>query len=338
MLVLSLFACTAEDLAALDLPAQGIADLEEFHTALVLEPSAVWLTDEEVEGVLPSTGQFSWAKQLEVTDWSGDRVQVVAVDDEHLTLRLWLDREDLVTRTYAETVGWSGQGEVELPAGWPVEPLWEEDGLTRVAVTSGDLSVEAFIESIDMDQVSLWPEPFAWDKEPHGERVYVLDGAALLEEPGGEAFAWFTDQFGGSDSFVDRDAIYPNRAELLDLQGDYALVRVVDSPLVVVGWTAAWSYSGIHVLSCNGMGLGWGLTRYGCSGRGWNLSDEPEVPSPTDRSLVPADTLLLAGDGTPVGKTKIDQSATLGPPNAWGLRSMDVCTSWGPIEVWVDVE
>lgn len=318
MLVLALFACTAEDLSALNLPVEDLSDEGAVHTARVLDAGAVWLTDDEVRPVLPQTNRFFWVRNAEVTDWSEDRIQVVAVDDDYLTLRVWLDREDLQTRTYTETLGWSGQGEVDLPAGWPVEPLWEEEGLTRVAVQSHQLDIEVFLESADLDQMWLPKFPRAWALDETGEEVYALEGSALLEEPGGEAFAWFGPSFYG-------EGVYSHPAELLDIQDGHALVRVVDPPVVVVGWIADWSdyrngFSGSS--ACGGMLLGRG-------------DGGPAVVAQPD---VPADTALLAADGTLIGRTKVGLTVDLGSQNARGLRSMDVDTSWGTVEVWVEVD
>jgi hypothetical protein len=311
-----LLACTQADFETLALTAReplGDSLVEETE---VLTMGQAWLTDDEIQGVWAEDALW-FNGDYPVVDWSEDRVQVVAVENSRYRVMLWLDRNDLGTRTYDTTLGFSGEGEVELPSARAVDVLYEEDGATRIALTTRDLEIEAWVESDDLDQVwipgQVWEEP---DEDYALEQVFLPDAAVLLEEPHGDAFAWYR-------SIFDDDTVYAHAADAVDFQDGHALVRVTQGDVAVTGWVEDWdedANGGFGGGCCCG-----GLSTHGYGSMGWSHTN------------VPADTPLQAWDGTVVGVTLMSQNMLLGERDMWGRTPAEVSTPWGPFEIWMDL-
>lgn len=313
-----LFACSQAQLDGLDFDA-ALLDREPLggpegglvEETEVVHFGAAYLTDATLQATW-AEDSLHWDTEFPVADWSEDRVRIVAREDNRLRLLLWLEREDLATRTYDLTTAFAGEGTLELPSARAVEVLYPEDDLTRIRVETTWLSAEVWVESTDLDQ--LWVPDQRWeDEEEIGEIVYLPDAAELLEEPDGDAFAWY-------DVIFDDPEVYAHRAEVLDYAGDHALVRLAEGDLRLTGWVDQWSdyaNGGFGGCCCGG------LSTRGV-GSGWSSHNN-----------VPADTPLEAPDGTVVGVTLADQYMPLGEPDAWGRLPTEVSTTWGVVEVWL---
>jgi len=318
-----LFACTQADFDAALLTPDPLAEVLPELTEVRVYGEAR-LTHDAVETSIAEDG-LRWTSDYAVVDWTPERVRVVAREDDQLRLLLWLERQDLVTRTYEPGLGTAGDGELEIPGGYPINPIERNEHETLVQVEGNLLIAEVWIPSALVDQVWVPEEAtplVEWVVEP----IYLPDRVEFLEEPGGEVFAWMEPVFNDDSVYVD----YIHEALLLDQTDDgYALVRVQEDGLAVTGWVEDW-----NDFPNGGFGYGCGFGSHcGC----WMTTEEAWASGPIPDLNVPAHTPLEAPDGTVVGMTLTDQTMDLGETDTWGRHSVEVWTDWGDLEVWLSV-
>ena len=307
-----LFACTQASLDDALLTPDPLAEVLPELTEVKVYGDA-HLTHDALDIATEQGGGLSLTLDLKypVVDWTPERVRVVAREDEQLRLLLWLEREDLVTRTYEPSLGTAGEGELEIPGGQPITPLERDEHETLVQVEGRLLVAEVWIPSAVVDQVWV-PQSTIPEEEWAIEPVYLPDEVEFLDEAGGEVFAWMEPVFHHNPVGVD----YVHEADLLAQEDGYALVRLQeDNGLAVTGWVEDWS-------DVPNAGYGFG------SSCGWLMFGEPDWAGSIPAPNVPAYTPLQASDGSLVGMTLSDQTMDLGETDAWGRHSIEVWTDW----------
>ncbi len=257
----------------------------------------------------------------------GDEVGAI-VDHRGLRFLVYLDRDALTTviaersRVRGRPAGTAVSGGFDLdhdgawlPAGTVVDVVDLGPTFSRVTRDSGDLVVDGWLPTGELDEV--WaPSPALPD--PPEPDTWLPSNVTIHDGPGGEAFARTDDV----DWEVEPVGWVP--AATLERHDGWRRVRVDDGDTVVVGWVAE---AATEVRAQGGrFSCGWGC-------RGWGEGSFGSTAPPT----LPADTVLFDGiDGPPVARALADLWPTT-RPNPLGGWDVDVYTPWGETVLWVDV-
>ncbi len=308
-LLLCQVACTPDD---------GLLPAEEDGTAFLdLQPDTSFATRAILVGdageaqltpdgpALPEGPYVLPDRELVVVD-AAEQVRV-SWSNHTLQLLLWLDRLQLDDVVAATTVGTTryadGDGQVQWPAGLPVELM--EAGADRVLIGADldGLRVESWVPAGDVDQV--WDDD-TWAPVPDTDQDLWVFGE-VLDAPRGAPLAWPIDE--RVSMAADGDPI-----------DGYHPVRWVYDSVEVQGW--------VHEddLEPRLVKVMYGLCG-GCYGHGMMGYGGP--------TNVPAETpVRSAPDGPVVGQTLRPLSVDFSRGTGWG--TLQAATPWGLATVVVE--
>ncbi len=299
-------------------PADGLLAAEEDGTAFLdLQPDASFATRAVLVGdageaqltpdgpALPEGPYVLPDRQLVVVD-AAEKVRI-SWSNHTLQVLLWLDRlqlDDVVASTTVGTTRYAdGEGQVQWPAGLPVELL--EAGAHQVLIGADldGLRVESWVPAGDVDQV--WDDD-AWAYVPDADQDLWVEGE-VLDAPHGAALAW------PIDGRVSMEA----DGEPVD---GYHPVRWAGEHVEVRGWVHEDDLEPRLVKVMHGL-CG------GCGGHG--------VMSFGGLANVPAETpVRTEPDGPVVGQTLRPLHIDFSNGTGWG--TLEAATPWGLATVVVE--
>jgi hypothetical protein len=294
------------------------------RTLAIGVPEAAHREDAEPFGYTDPESYFPFLERegcesyAQVVEPGEDRVRV-RVELPRARLLSWWSRGDLEPRVGEScrvspegTVGAKDGPGITLPGGARVR---REGGAWRAEVHNRYVEADLVVPERCVDEV--WVEDEPRERELEVE-LFLADGAVLLDEPDGEAFA----VVGQSEEPLGH---WVGGRELRR-EGPFVLVEVEAGELLARGWVDE-----ADLQDHADAGWGWGGGCCGASGFGYGRIWPSE--------LIPAGTFLRDEPGGElVGILTDDLAVAVDRPVVDGFGRAELWTPWGDVPVWFSDE